>query len=607
MVEVSESLREQATAHKRQLIFEAQSKNNSAAVLAAYKEAALDAFRNRAEKTIERYIDALVVWGIELNDDVEREMLMQVNLLLSGPKHVDLPPGLKRGSSVAAMQSSYARELARLVNAIRRKAANRLRETGMKEKRPTGSGKESGTVGMVRNHETTAAHHLQGKQMAGHSAIVFNVLIASPSDVSEEREVVTKAINDWNATHYSTTGILLHPVKWESHSYPAFGERPQASLNKQIVESGDILIGIFGCKLGTPTGTAQSGTIEEIEEFRKARKYVALYFSTADVPRDADRNQLEALEAFKKQRRHDTLYFDFENCRALQDHLTRHLSKIVHDVRKNLDLPDPELVSGSFSPGNAAGRAAGETAIQNSTLLADVISELEDNLDRALRPRAGDVYRRPSNRAWLENRNKGMLPAEIQSQVKNAYDGISSWADIVGTGLNPNLGSMQLNLVVSSLASSLPHLIKQLRSLPSLSADAVDLRQEQGTIKSSDWERMAEKLSQSCRFLRADSQWNSATRREVWRIAGGNGGMCEALLQQAGAMLLKSPKVRVGLSAELLSETGNLSRWLLYLKQRGFHEVSSPGYAELEDGTKITHLLGGIRDLPGNSQISSLH
>jgi hypothetical protein len=97
--------------------------------------------------------------------------------------------------------------------------------------------------------------------MIRHSANVLNVLIASPSDVSEEREVVTKAINEWNAAHFSNTGVMLNAVRWESHSYPASGDRPQAIVNRQIVESGDILIGLFGYKLGTPTGMAQSGTM----------------------------------------------------------------------------------------------------------------------------------------------------------------------------------------------------------------------------------------------------------------------------------------------------------------------------------------------------------
>jgi hypothetical protein len=134
MVEVSDSLRESSAAHKQQLIFEAQRKNNSAAVLSAYSEAALGAFRDRAEMTIEKYIDAVDVWGLELNDSVEREILIQIDLLLSAPKHIDLPPALKHGPNLAAIQSSYGRELDRTANAIRRKAANRLREAKVRGK-----------------------------------------------------------------------------------------------------------------------------------------------------------------------------------------------------------------------------------------------------------------------------------------------------------------------------------------------------------------------------------------------------------------------------------------------------------------------------------------
>jgi hypothetical protein len=169
------------------------------------------------------------------------------------------------------------------------------------------------------------------------TAIVLNLLIASPSDVRQERNVVTDVIHAWNAAHYQTTGIMLHAVRWETHSYPASGDRPQAILNKQIVESGDILIGIFGYKLGTPTGAAQSGTIEEIEEFRKAGKYVALYFSKADVPRNADRDQLKALEDYQRERQKDTLYGTFGTAEELRLLVTQHLPKIVAEVSAGLE------------------------------------------------------------------------------------------------------------------------------------------------------------------------------------------------------------------------------------------------------------------------------
>ena len=312
------------------------------------------------------------------------------------------------------------------------------------------------------------------------TAEVLNILIASPSDVTEERDVVERVLHAWNASHFERMGVMLRPVRWESHAYPASGDRPQAIINKQIVESGDILIGIFGYRLGTPTGEAQSGTIEEIEEFRKAGKYVALYFSTADVPRSADRAQLEGLEAYKRQRQKDTLYFEFEDAAALRDHLTRQLPKIVDEVLRQL------------SPASSSERrpAAGNqptpsvSPSQSSLLLADLISELEDNLDCASRPRTGDVYRKPSTKTWLENRNKITLPQDISSEVKNTYNRIGSWADVVASGLNPNAGSMELSILVTYLRSSLPSLIDRLRKLNATSSQPDEPEDSGATIQS---------------------------------------------------------------------------------------------------------------------------
>src|SRR5579871_883984 len=98
-------------------------------------------------------------------------------------------------------------------------------------------------------------------------ATVYSIVIASPSDVSEERELVARVINEWNYAHSQTRGITLEPIRWETHTYPELGERPQAVINSQIIDRSDILIGIFGNQLGTDTGVAPSGTVEEIRRF----------------------------------------------------------------------------------------------------------------------------------------------------------------------------------------------------------------------------------------------------------------------------------------------------------------------------------------------------
>jgi hypothetical protein len=45
------------------------------------------------------------------------------------------------------------------------------------------------------------------------TATTYRVLIASPSDLTEEREAATMSINDWNAQHAAAEGVVLLPVK----------------------------------------------------------------------------------------------------------------------------------------------------------------------------------------------------------------------------------------------------------------------------------------------------------------------------------------------------------------------------------------------------------
>src|SRR5216684_9295766 len=97
------------------------------------------------------------------------------------------------------------------------------------------------------------------------NTIVFRVLIASPSDVERERETVANAIGQWNAAHSTSMGVMLEPIRWETHAYPATGDYPQGIINRQIVDDCDVVVGLFWSRLGTATPTAASGTIEEIE------------------------------------------------------------------------------------------------------------------------------------------------------------------------------------------------------------------------------------------------------------------------------------------------------------------------------------------------------
>lgn len=65
-------------------------------------------------------------------------------------------------------------------------------------------------------------------------AKVLRVLIASPGDVGEERNVVPEIINEWNAVNAAAAKIILMPIPWEVNTSPLLGARPQELINNQI-------------------------------------------------------------------------------------------------------------------------------------------------------------------------------------------------------------------------------------------------------------------------------------------------------------------------------------------------------------------------------------
>jgi len=90
----------------------------------------------------------------------------------------------------------------------------------------------------------------------------LRVLIASPSDTGEERDIGEEVIHDLNRLHGREEGFLLEAVRWEEDSYSALGVDAQDAINRQL---GDyhVFIGIMNTRFGSPTQRADSGTEED--------------------------------------------------------------------------------------------------------------------------------------------------------------------------------------------------------------------------------------------------------------------------------------------------------------------------------------------------------
>lgn len=159
-----------------------------------------------------------------------------------------------------------------------------------------------------------------------YKATIIPVMIASPGDVAEEREAIREVIHDWNDVNASSQGIVLTPVGWETHSSPELGARPQQLINERLLNDCDLLIAVFWTRLGSPTGEASSGTVEEIEEHIEAGKPAMLYFSSKPVaPASIDTDQYEAVKQFKERVRDQGLIDEFDNLDQFRRKLAKQL------------------------------------------------------------------------------------------------------------------------------------------------------------------------------------------------------------------------------------------------------------------------------------------
>lgn len=165
-------------------------------------------------------------------------------------------------------------------------------------------------------------------------AVTYRVLIASPSDLTEERLAAREAVNGWNDQHAAAESVVLLPVMWETHATPETGIRPQQAINHQLVQNCDVLVGMFWTRVGTSTPGADSGTVEEVDQFVAAGKPASLYFSNRPIePDKIDLEQLGKLRAFKHATYDAALVGSFSTVGELRQKLSHDLLARVRSLR----------------------------------------------------------------------------------------------------------------------------------------------------------------------------------------------------------------------------------------------------------------------------------
>ena len=174
--------------------------------------------------------------------------------------------------------------------------------------------------------------------------ISLSVFVASPSDVSEERDRLDAIIQEINSTHARRTGVRLDLLRWERDASPEIGKDAQAVINEQIPPC-DIFIGILWHTIGSPTKRAESGTIEEFELAKKRYDEnpnsvrIMLYFKTTAplLLAEIDPDQHKRVANFKSRVREAGLYGEFATADDFANQVQRHLTKHVLDWQEGGD------------------------------------------------------------------------------------------------------------------------------------------------------------------------------------------------------------------------------------------------------------------------------
>lgn len=159
-----------------------------------------------------------------------------------------------------------------------------------------------------------------------YQATVYTLMISCPSDAEDEQKALREHVNRWNDVHSERTSIVLLPAFYKTH-VPAIlagsaDDRPQAVINEYMITSSDWLIAVFKNKIGTPTGKAESGTLEEIELFRRdnIQKPVSVYFFLS--------SQDEKVAQYKEKL--SGIWKEYSDCIDLGHEFFINLSQVVH-------------------------------------------------------------------------------------------------------------------------------------------------------------------------------------------------------------------------------------------------------------------------------------
>lgn len=281
--------------------------------------------------------------------------------------------------------------------------------------------------------------------------LALHLLISAPGDVPrDDMAVIRKTISQWNLNLGRVVGLTVLPVSWTEHAVAEFGERPQAILNHQIVEEADLAVALFYDRLGTPTGEAESGTVEEVNVLVAAGKSVAVLVNSAPrAPLNGPGlDERQRLNKYLDDVRKNALVFEYAHAGELVGHLNNFLSRATAQFQqsvessKSAEPDDPDPAEGVWpraevhenvkidSKGRAKTQRKWSLVLHNTSRgpASDVDFELLDVPENAL----FRVHRERGPLGTIPPGQEAKFPLLLAMGSPDAVECVVTWTDVNG-------------------------------------------------------------------------------------------------------------------------------------------------------------------------------
>jgi hypothetical protein len=200
----------------------------------------------------------------------------------------------------------------------------------------------------------------------------LRIFIASPSDVSAERDIVSNVVVPEIQRIFGDNQLLgnkhqieLEAIRWETHAWPDVGDDAQDVINKEIGDY-DILVGIMWKRFGTPTKRAGSGTGEEFErayEYFKAyqKPKIMFYFRTDPfyTTTASELVQFQKVVKFRgKLEKLGVLFWEYNSPLQFERNVREHLIRQIRQwVKLSKEASKPPAKKGTKTKGKTSKTA----------------------------------------------------------------------------------------------------------------------------------------------------------------------------------------------------------------------------------------------------------